>query len=234
MDDRRRVKEVSQLQTDSSRRSLLIPASSSHVELVEKKSRFIGHVAPVFSTEEAESFIQSVKEQHKTATHNVYAYVTFHSGAEESWDKMAEKVSDDGEPHGTAGYPVLHAIKSKGFCNVVCVVTRYFGGILLGSGGLIRAYGRTASMALEKAGARPCVFRYPVRISLDYQFFGKVKRDLESMGPGYQPFDFNFQGKVNFQIYVEQEKVDFVIRHIKDLTQGTAELTVAPGRYVAL
>lgn len=218
---------------------LLAPASSAKVELIEKKSRFIGHVAPAFSVYEAETFIENVREEHKTATHNVYSYVIHTinphetSSEEEAAGKVVEKASDDGEPRGTAGYPVLHAIREKGFTNAVCVVTRYFGGILLGANGLIRAYSRTAALALDKAGRASYAWRDLIKVTLDYQFYEKVKHYLEIIDKNYAPQEPRFETKITFSVYVEPEKITYVSTYIKDLTQGTAEISVSPGRYMA-
>ena len=120
----------------------LSPAKEASAEYIVKRSRFIGTVSPAFSESEAEAFVSSIRAKYPDATHNVYAY-SVGSGT------PLDRLSDDGEPRGTAGYPVLDVIHKRGLKNVVCVVTRYFGGTQLGAGGLLRAYGKTANLALE-------------------------------------------------------------------------------------
>ena len=119
-------------------------AGEAHAEFEEKRSLFIGHAVRVDSEEEAQAFIKSLKKQYADATHNVYAYML-------RGDTVA-RYSDDGEPQGTAGMPVLDVIRKSGVRNACVVVTRYFGGTLLGAGGLVRAYSHSASLALEQAG----------------------------------------------------------------------------------
>ena len=121
----------------------IIPAGYGEAEYVDKKSRFIGQVQYARTEAEAMAFVESVRKKYADATHNVWAYV-LNSGA--------MRWSDDGEPGGTSGQPTLNVFRSAGVVDVCCVVTRYFGGILLGSGGLVRAYSKAASMALEAAG----------------------------------------------------------------------------------
>ncbi len=118
---------------------------SATSEFQEKKSTFIGYIKRVNTEEEAKNFVNEIKSMHKEATHNVYAYIV-------GENKGIQRYSDDGEPQGTAGIPVLEVIKKNDLTDVAVVVTRYFGGILLGGGGLIRAYSKGASSAIEEAG----------------------------------------------------------------------------------
>ncbi len=117
---------------------------ASTASFVEKKSEFIGSICPVTTEEEALAFVASVKKQYADAKHNVYAYILR--------ENNITRFSDDGEPHGTAGMPVLDVLRKEGVTDVAVVVTRYFGGILLGTGGLVRAYSQSAKMALDAAG----------------------------------------------------------------------------------
>ena len=138
-------------------------AREAHAEFVEKKSRFIGHVKPVTTEEEAQAFVAALKKQYWDATHNVYAYV-LRSGA--------RRFSDDGEPQGTAGMPTLDVLQKAGLTDCVVVVTRYFGGILLGAGGLVRAYSHGALLAAaagEIVEMRPCTV---VEAVCDYAQYG--------------------------------------------------------------
>jgi uncharacterized YigZ family protein len=140
----------------------------SKAEFEEKKSLFIGHVKRVYSEEEARSFINKIKSEHKQATHNVYAYII-------GENKGIQRYSDDGEPQGTAGIPVLEVIKKNDITDVVVVVTRYFGGILLGAGGLVRAYSKGAAAGIKEAGIVEKVLGCPIEILIDYDLLGKVQ-----------------------------------------------------------
>ena len=117
-------------------------------EITEKKSRFIAYLAYVTTEEDAQNFVSQIKKKHYDARHNVYAYILNSGG---------KKYSDDGEPSKTAGYPILEMLENEGVTDVVCVVTRYFGGTLLGTGGLIRAYTKSAKDCLEKAGVKKMI-----------------------------------------------------------------------------
>lgn len=119
-------------------------SKDGYIEFEEKRSMFIGRAKRVTSEEEAQSFIKEIKKMHRDATHNVFAYIL--------GDGTVARYSDDGEPQGTSGMPTLDAIRKKGVTDVCVVITRYFGGILLGAGGLVRAYSHSASLALENAG----------------------------------------------------------------------------------
>ena len=121
----------------------LSPAKSASAEFIERKSRFIGYIAPVSSEEEARAFIAAIREKHADATHNVWACL-LRGGA-------VARCSDDGEPQGTAGLPTLDVLRKSGLDDCVVVVTRYFGGILLGAGGLTRAYSAAAKAAVDAA-----------------------------------------------------------------------------------
>lgn len=140
-------------------------------EITEKKSRFIAHILHVETEEDAQEFINSIKKEHYSARHNVYAYIL---------NNGAKKYSDDGEPSKTGGFPVLDLLEKENITDVVCVVTRYFGGTLLGVGGLIRAYSLAAKCALESAGVserEECVI---LKITADYQYLEKIKHILKS------------------------------------------------------
>ena len=151
----------------------IIPAGYGEAEYVDKKSRFIGQVQHVESVSEAMAFIESVRSKYADATHNVWAYV-LNSGA--------MRWSDDGEPGGTSGQPTLNVFRSAGVVDVCCVVTRYFGGILLGSGGLVRAYSKAASMALEAAGRARMAEWSLVETVCGYAQYERVKRLLGDLG----------------------------------------------------
>lgn len=148
----------------------------AQAELLIKKSRFITHVKPVETINEAETFISLIKRKYYDATHNTYA---FSVGLEA---EEIQKSNDDGEPSGTAGMPILEIIRMKNLKNTVVVVTRYFGGILLGAGGLIRAYGECAKQGIEKAGIIKKIKCDRYLIEVNYQIFNKIERLFKEKG----------------------------------------------------
>lgn len=137
-------------------------------EFEEKKSIFIGHAKRVYKEEDAKTFIDKIRGEHKEATHNVYAYII-------GENMGIQRYTDDGEPQGTAGVPVLDVIKKNGVTNTVVVVTRYFGGVLLGKGGLVRAYSKGAAQAIKEAGVVERVEGAALHIFIDYDLLGKVQ-----------------------------------------------------------
>lgn len=139
------------------------PASD---ELVEKRSRFIGYCRPVSTQDEAVAFINEIKSKHWDATHNVYAYVIK--------DEGVSRYSDDGEPQGTAGIPVLDVIRKRGITDCAVVVTRYFGGTLLGAGGLVRAYSAAAKLAVDAAAERVMTLCSVCSLRCSYTLYGKL------------------------------------------------------------
>lgn len=144
-------------------------------EIVIKKSRFIGHAKPVETEEDAIAFIDEIKRLHRQATHNCSAYMV---GERD----QHQKASDDGEPSGTAGKPILEVIKNKGLKNVAVVVTRYFGGIMLGAGGLVRAYTDGAVAGIEAAEEIVYVLHREVFVDVDYTWYGKLENELHGRG----------------------------------------------------
>jgi len=152
---------------------LILPSPGCH-ELEEKRSRFIGFCASIESESDARQVIADVRTAHKAANHNVFAYAV-------KSDNII-RFNDDGEPSGTAGMPVLNVFEKAGVINYVCVVTRYFGGTLLGAGGLVRAYTRAAKGAMEAAGPIEQVFYKYYRVTCDYAQFDKVKYNFDKWG----------------------------------------------------
>ncbi|HHY75881.1 MAG TPA: YigZ family protein [Firmicutes bacterium] len=207
------------------RPDFLCPRKEASAEIVVKRSRFIGHVAPAFSVEEAESFISKVKAEHPTARHNVWAYCV-------GPGTPVERLSDDGEPRGTAGYPVLEVFKKRGLRNAVCVVTRYFGGILLGAGGLLRAYGQAASAALEAAGVATYRYHDVLTAVVSYEQYGRIQRELEVRNITIQSVDF--AEKVSVTALVRPSDLDMIKARIRDVTSGSATIEILEGRYVPI
>lgn len=151
----------------------LIPSGEGTSEYMEKKSRFLGLIVPVTTEAEARARLEAVKKQEYDARHNCWAYI-LHSGQ--------KRYSDDGEPQGTAGQPILNVLEREGVQDVLCVVTRYFGGILLGAGGLCRAYTKAAKDALDDAGISELRPWSVLRLDCPYALFERVKLELEKRG----------------------------------------------------
>lgn len=182
-------------------------------EIVIKKSRFIGYGKPVANEEEAIAFIEEIKKQHWNATHNCSAYVIGER------DEI-QKASDDGEPSGTAGKPILEVMKNQGLKNTAIVVTRYFGGILLGAGGLIRAYTDGAVAAIEASDAIVKVLHQEVFVEVDYTWLGKLENELRNretrMG------ETQFTDRVTLTCLPVVSETERFMAWITDLTQGQA------------
>lgn len=205
----------------------LSPAKEASSQIEVKRSRFIGTAAPAFTVEEAEDRILAARKKHPDASHKAYAYSVDSVGTGTPIDRL----SDDGEPRGTAGYPVLDVIKKRGLRNVVCVVTRYFGGTLLGAGGLLRAYGRAATAAFDAAGTARYVYHKVLSVTLDYGQFERVQREFEARGISI--VDAAYAEKVSARAYVTPEDLEVVTARIRDLTSGKAEMDILEGKYVA-
>lgn len=185
------------------------PASAS---FIEKRSEFIGYIAPVKTNDEAVEFVNSIKAMHRKARHNVYAYIL-------RQDNIS-RYSDDGEPQGTAGVPVLDVLQKRGLTDVCMVVTRYFGGILLGGGGLVRAYSHAASLACDAAHIMDMRLCHRLRITTDYGLYGKLSYIL----PNYQTITVasDFGQDVSLEILVMSDKLDPIIKDITETTNGSA------------
>lgn len=182
-------------------------------EIIIKKSRFIGYSKPVAAEEEAIAFIEEMKKQHWNATHNCSAYVIGER------DEM-QKASDDGEPSGTAGRPILEVIKNRGLKHTVIVVTRYFGGILLGAGGLIRAYTEGAAAAIAAADAIVKVLHQEVFVEIDYTWLGKLENELRNKGTRMGKTQFT--DKVTLTCLPVVSETDRFMAWITDITLGQA------------
>ena len=193
----------------------IIPAGYGEAEYIDKKSRFIGQVQHAESVSEAMAFVESVRRKHADATHNVWAYVL--ADGQMRW-------SDDGEPGGTSGQPTLNVFRSANVCDVVCVVTRYFGGILLGSGGLVRAYSKAASMALEAAGRARMAEWQSVAVECSYAHYERLRRLLE--GEGAQDMAGDFAEFVTVTCLLPAGVPEQIGGRITDITAGGARMSV--------
>jgi len=182
---------------------------SAQIEFVEKKSLFIGFSTIVKNEEEALSIIKGKKKEYADATHNVYAYMI--------GDTVA-RYSDDNEPQGTAGMPVLNSIRMSGITDVLVVVTRYFGGILLGAGGLVRAYSTAASMALEAGGEAVFENYVEMQVKCSYSDYGKINTELVSFDVIID--ETKFEDEVTVNIAVREEAANSLICRITDSFSG--------------
>lgn len=192
-------------------------------ELSIKKSRFISNVAPVESTDQAEDFILSIKEKYREATHNVYAYLIGHQG-------LIQKASDDGEPSGTAGRPILEVIKNKNLQNVVIVVTRYFGGKLLGTGGLIRAYGQSAVQGIEAANEVEKILHTRLSVSVEYTQYGVLQRRIEELELPLENVDYTELVTIN--VLAKTAETENIKGMFINLTNGQASVTEKEKKYL--
>lgn len=189
--------------------------SASAEEMIEK-SRFIAYVKPIATEAEAIEFIEHTKKKHWDAAHNVPVYVLGEKYA-------VQRYSDDGEPSGTAGVPILSMLKNEGITDVVVVVTRYFGGIKLGTGGLVRAYTHTAKLGLEAALLIEKVIYEHISIQLDYHLHGKAQNYLLGVEDLIIE-DTQFSDRVAMELYVLPERIEEVVSKLTDITSG--QLTV--------
>lgn len=187
-------------------------AKPSEVEIIIRKSRFITRVFPVNSEEEAEDYLEMIREKHKDATHNVFAWQV-------GINKTLQRCSDDGEPGGTAGRPVLEVIKHNDLVNVLVVVTRYFGGIKLGAGGLIRAYSQAAREGLEAAGLVQKALHEKFQVTIDYSLVGTVQAFLEKH---FKISSVDYGEQVSFIVLTLEEESDRLIAALEDTSSGQA------------
>lgn len=197
-------------------RYITVEKDFAHASFTEKKSEFIGYAARVESEEQAKSFIERIHREHSDATHNCYAYLLKDSGL--------SRFSDDGEPGGTAGMPMLEVIKREGVCDVCIVVTRYFGGILLGAGGLVRAYAKGAKIALDAAGKAVFVPYTAFDTEVDYASYEKIMHELPKYGVLCD--HTAFAAGVALKLRAKQENFERFRAFLADYTSGKAVCTV--------
>ncbi len=177
----------------------------------EKKSIFTGYIAPIDTVDEAQAFIKEISSKNDTATHNVYAYID-RGGS-------AVRCSDAGEPKGTAGMPVLEVLKREELFGVVCVVSRWFGGILLGAGGLVRAYAHSAKLVLDEAGTE---ILYPWKkfaFTLPYALYEKVLYDLPRMG--CEIVHTSFSERVSMAVSIREDQAPRLGRYLTEISAGS-------------
>lgn len=194
--------------------------SFGEAEIVIQRSRFICRAKHVKTEEEAMQFIQDISKKHWDATHNCSAYYI---------TEMKQKSSDDGEPAGTAGRPILEVIHAKQLLYTAIVVTRYFGGIKLGAGGLVRAYSQGATAAIEAAGIVQRVLHQQVNFSFDYSFMGKMEYELHRSGLILETPQFSDQ--IQWSIWTPLGTEQNIINQVTNWTNGQAKIELGRSEY---
>ena len=189
--------------------SFFIPAGSGESELVEKRSRFLGHVRRVENEDEARAFVAEMKKKYYDARHNCWCYLL---------KDGPERYSDDGEPQGTAGIPMLEVFRREGVTNAVCVVTRYFGGVLLGTGGLLRAYTQSAKDALDAAGAAQVRRWLPCALECPYAQLERIRQETAACGGAVEEVEYG--AVVTLRALLPGERAEEFASRIFDISAG--------------
>jgi len=189
---------------------------AARAELIEKKSRFIATVRPVTAEAEALALLAEMRKEFSDATHNVYAYILR--------ENNIARFSDDGEPGGTAGMPVMEVLKQEELTDVAVVVTRYFGGTLLGAGGLVRAYSKTAKLGIDAAHMATMTYGADVQISVSYDLYGKLQYLLEQ--EKLPVGESEFGEEVSVTAFVRVEDIPALEKKITEATNGRATVTL--------
>lgn len=193
----------------------LTVAGRGEHEIIIEKSRFISHIARVETEDAAQAFIQEIKKKHKDATHNCSAYLI-------GEQNQIQKALDDGEPSGTAGVPILEVLKKKELKDTAVVVTRYFGGIKLGAGGLIRAYSKATSEGINTTGVVVRKLMRVISTTVEYTWLGKLENELRSSI--YQIKEIQYLDQVNILVYVEETQKETYTAWITELTNGQGHI----------
>ena len=199
----------------------LVPGGQAQAEYIEKKSRFIGQVFPITTEQEAKATIERVRRQHYDARHNCWCYIL--------GDNIL-RYSDDGEPQGTAGQPMLNVFQREGVGNVCCVVTRYFGGVLLGAGGLVRAYSHGAKIALDAGRIITMALCQTAELVCDYNQYGRLLSLIPEAGGVVTDTQFTDVVEISFQI--PGESLPALNRKLADATSGSVQAQVAGELFV--
>ena len=200
----------------------LIPTREAHPEFTERRSRFIGHIFPVETEEEALAQLKKMREKHWNATHNVYAYII---------KDGPTRYSDDGEPQGTAGMPVLEVLHREGLNNILCVVTRYFGGILLGAGGLVRAYAKSAKLGVDAAGISMKRVWENVAVPCAYNQFERLRGEVTAFDG--MVVDVEYGADVTIHAILPQPRTQEFLARVVDVSNGRTEGIVLGQEYRA-
>lgn len=197
--------------------SYRIPSGSGKSEYVEKRSSFLGRVEIAESEDAARAIIAEVKKEHRDARHNCWCYII---------KDGPERYSDDGEPQGTAGIPMLEVFRKSGVTNAVCVVTRYFGGVLLGAGGLLRAYTKAAKDALEDAGIKEVLPEAHLSLSCPYSLADRIRLETSSFGAVIE--DISYSADVTMRIRILADRAEDYSARIFDMTAGSVKCSIIP------
>lgn len=195
---------------------------SEREETIEKKSRFIASATPVTTEQEAIDFINRCRAEFHDATHNVYAYTV--------QENNICRYSDDGEPSGTAGVPVLEVLNKEQLTDVAVVVTRYFGGTLLGTGGLVRAYGKAAKLGIDKAKITEKIYCHRLELKTPYDLFGKVRYLIES--GDYTLGEIAYTDSVAITVFVKYDLLDLFLQEIKEATNAQVTPAITGEMYI--
>lgn len=190
---------------------------NTEAEITINKSNFIGHIARTESEDDAKAFIASIKDKYKDATHNCSAYII---GAH----ALIQRADDDGEPSGTAGVPMLEVLKREELYNTTVVVTRYFGGIKLGAGGLIRAYARTTSEAVKAAGKVYLVMMHPVELTVEYTYTSAIEHLFKTDNISITHTEYT--DKVTYELYVLASNIEPFQESIRAITKNTHTISI--------
>ncbi|MBP2027613.1 putative YigZ family protein [Acetoanaerobium pronyense] len=192
-------------------------------ELIIEKSRFIAHTKSVETEEDALEFIKKIKIENKDATHNVWAYVI-------GENQNIQRYSDDGEPSGTAGIPTLEILKKENLTNIVVVVTRYFGGIKLGAGGLVRAYSKACKASIIKAKITTKIIYIPVKISVDYSTMGIIENRFKLKNIPIS--DIEYKEDIQFKAYIPLGETSSFKDYLVELTNNSIDFSFGDPIYV--
>lgn len=196
-------------------------SESIEISFIEKKSEFIAKLTPVSTNDEAIACIDNVRREHRKARHVVYAYILR--------DNNITRYSDDGEPQGTAGMPVLDVLQKNNLTDICCTVTRYFGGILLGGGGLVRAYSHSTALAVNSAHIMQMEYCRPVTLNMDYSMYGKIQYHL----PNYSILQTgtDFGDSVILSLLIQQEQIEKFKKDIIELSNGKIKMQTGNLQY---
>lgn len=181
---------------------------------IEKKSEFIGYLCPVQTEEQAVAFIEEIRAMHRKATHNCYAYILR--------ENNAARHSDDGEPGGTAGVPIYEVLRKEGLTDVCCVVTRYFGGVLLGAGGLVRAYTKGAKDAVDAAQIKCMAEAVKLAVTVDYGLYGRLAQVFADFDARVE--DERFADNVRIVLHIRAENSQKLTDKLVDVCNGAVSV----------
>lgn len=189
-------------------------ARRCEARFIEKKSEFIGYLCPVQTEEQAVAFIEEIRAMHRKATHNCYAYILR--------ENNAARHSDDGEPGGTAGVPIYEVLRKEGLTDVCCVVTRYFGGVLLGAGGLVRAYTKGAKDAVDAAQIKCMAEAVKLAVTVDYGLYGRLVQVFADFDARVE--DERFADNVRIVLHIRAENSQKLTDKLVDVCNGAVSV----------